>query len=775
MSITLDPDNDAYGKSLRDAYTGAGSSKSSIPTRAGNASSASAITGALGNGFTRGFPALSTILAVAGIAMIVGAVVLVTIQGSSSNRAGFIKSGSNCTEIVCPAGPLGAQGVPGVAGPPGAAGERGERGEVGPAGAMGMPGPAGEMGACLANPLCMIGPPGATGAQGVPGPTGLAGLPGPTGAAGVIGPSGFVGATGPSGPSGPTGATGVQGIPGVCNCLNLGMVHWDNLFVNDTLTLNGTMTCPGGALDPSCFGLSTCPDFSGCRLKARALDVWSNNLTDLASISVGLTPGDVGGGSAIFGFFGGPPLNTFSVNVNGTFLMSSVLTPIQMFASNADIVLDVVGTPTQKILMTSTGYINMTSVRGIGLTSNFGIVNTCNSVLTNWNCVDQLITSQTPLNFTVSAKDFIVTKTSALKWFETQSNNTLQCAGSPGPFAVIAGSSMMFSTDVVFASGTKLMTNAASGLLGVSGLELCGQLIKTTAATLQLQDATVSKELDVRAQIYNGELALPITFTDADGADFAGTPLFDSTPLMPLLCNDTEGLRVSAGPVSVDEIRASTTPANLVSINVLNGFYLGGPVTMSIPTANTLINGPALALSIQPSVDGASLDINRNTGGFMGGIVGISRSGAMTTVYGNLNVVGSLNAGSCMGCVSDARVKHNITAVSPHDDLALVLAIPRRVAFQYSAGYQKEDPFVKDYVHHGFIAQELERVLPRAVHSGNRTVDGVEYTDFRSLHLERIVPHVVGAVKALHEELRELKKEVAELRALVKGLLSKGA
>ena len=137
------------------------------------------------------------------------------------------------------------------------------------------------------NPMCMQGPPGDTGATGPPGPTGAGGLVGPTGAGGVAGPQGIPGPTGPLGPIGPIGLVGPQGIPGVPvvpDPLNI-----NDLVVATSITLSGVMTCPGGALDATCFGLSVCPDFSTCDLAARSLTLYSG--VPFTFFTVG-SPGD---------------------------------------------------------------------------------------------------------------------------------------------------------------------------------------------------------------------------------------------------------------------------------------------------------------------------------------------------------------------------------------------------------------------------------------------------------------------------------------------------
>jgi hypothetical protein len=184
-------------------------------------------------------------------------------------------------------------------------------------------------------------------------------------------------------------------------------------------------------------------------------------------------------------------------------------------------------------------------------------------------------------------------------------------------------------------------------------------------------------------------------------------------------------------------------------------------------------NGTVFAESFTSNTPGNSIDINTN------GPVSISRVGLTTTINGNLVVVGtitasSVNSGSGSCCTpSDARAKTNVTEVSAADDLATILAMPRRVAFQYTEAYRRADPSTDNHVQQGFIAQELEKVLPRTVRLSNETIDGVTYSDFRRLALDKIVPHVVGAVKQLYAEQQELRDEVNKLRQLVEMMMIK--
>jgi prophage tail gpP-like protein/phage gp45-like len=106
-------------------------------------------------------------------------------------------------------------------------------GPPGPAGPQGPPGATGPQG-----PAGPAGATGATGAQGPKGDTGATGLQGPPGATGATGPAGPTGAQGPPGNTGATGATGPAGLPGPTavsvNAANMATLGTDSLiYVGD--------------------------------------------------------------------------------------------------------------------------------------------------------------------------------------------------------------------------------------------------------------------------------------------------------------------------------------------------------------------------------------------------------------------------------------------------------------------------------------------------------------------------------------------------------------
>ncbi len=468
-------------------------------------------------------------------------------------------------------------------------------------------------------------------------------------------------------------------------------------------------------MDASCFGLTgVCPDYSTCYLQALGMQVGSSETSDVPLLQAGMVTGDAGKTRVNLGQYPTNYIDRFTVYAKSLFDVASLNTTMNINAYFGNVAISSNGGTGVSTTLSSTGGVTISAMSGMSISSAGGsIIVTAGG--TNLNFIPSTSTVKTTaVNFNVTTTDFTVLKTGGLPWFNTNSATSLTC-GAFGPFASVASSSVEIATDLIV-EGT-IMTRAASGLVKTAGLELCGQLIKTTGGVLQLQDSTATKIIDLRGVITNGEGAFGVTFVSAaNGVNFRDSAIHNNGGTAgPLVCDDVEGFKLS-DPLAV--------------------LYAHD---MQDPT-------PGSTLSIQSS----SGDVN------------IASAGSTTTIKGDLHVDGSITAtGAC--CTSDIRAKHNVTAVDPKDDLNLILAMPRRVAFQYTEAYQKADRSADNNVQHGFIAQELEQIMPRAVHLVNQTINGVAYSDFRKLTLDRIVPHIVGAVKQLHAELTDLRQLVKEL------------
>lgn len=658
------------------------------------------------------------------------ALILMIILGSSSyfNTAGYVMPGDNCSVITCPAGPSGPIGNTGPIGPVGSQGIKGDRGDTGPNGNMGMPGPSGPPGMCTNdNPACLQGATGSTGATGMPGPTGPAGLPGNTGPQGLQGVQGFIGDTGIQGLQGIQGVVGPQGIPGICDVCMLPMAEIENLNITTSLTVSGVMTCPGGAMDESCFGLAgACPDYMECYLHARGMDIWSDNITIIPRLYVGMDVTDAKLSEVSFGAVPTQQVNTYTVYARTIFSVacdSNLL--YKSFAG--DIIFTALGAGRSINFNAGFGFINMVAQSAItAVVTNGNWAATAGSA--SLTLVESLGTfAVTGTLFRAAATDFLFEREVGMPYLASSSDTTLTCSTVALPFASTTGVSMKVSEDMIFADNVRMMGTAADGLIQASGFRLCGPGIKSDGQILRLQDDSVTKIVDIWGTLTNSQGVLPLSIIDLHGVNFQDTPIRNEAGIMsPLVCDDTQGFQVSPGSLFTDTIDVAT----------------GATLTLA-PTTVAVTN-------------------NLNVGGVLGAAV-ITPSGGTLTVNGDIMATGDINAGgSC--CTSDKRVKENITDISTQSDLNTILSIPRRVSFKFNKEYQAIDKSVRDYIHHGFIAQEMEDIIPRAVYQVNKTVGGILHTDFRRMHLDRIVPHLVGAVKHLHLEKKLMSAEYAMLK-----------
>ena len=131
------------------------------------------------------------------------------------------------------------------------------------------------------------------------------------------------------------------------------------------------------------------------------------------------------------------------------------------------------------------------------------------------------------------------------------------------------------------------------------------------------------------------------------------------------------------------------------------------------------------------------------------GFVGV---GTITPTV-RLQVNGDIIANSIAGS-SDARFKTNITPIA--NPLQKVLAL-RGVHFNWNTSVFPQRMF-SDKRTLGFIAQEVEKVLPEIVQTEN-TTEG-----YKSVQYDKVVALLVEAIKEQQKQINQLKKQVKKLR-----------
>jgi hypothetical protein len=148
------------------------------------------------------------------------------------------------------------------------------------------------------------------------------------------------------------------------------------------------------------------------------------------------------------------------------------------------------------------------------------------------------------------------------------------------------------------------------------------------------------------------------------------------------------------------------------------------------------------------------------------GNVGINTStpSQTLTVNGNILATGTITP-------SDERIKENIEVANTSDNLNHILAIQVK-HYDYTDNYV-EYCNKDDTPNYGFIAQQVEQVIPNAVKTVPFTIsrqleDGTSevvehYNDFKIVQKELIFTEAIGAIQELHKIITALKARVAAL------------
>jgi hypothetical protein len=142
------------------------------------------------------------------------------------------------------------------------------------------------------------------------------------------------------------------------------------------------------------------------------------------------------------------------------------------------------------------------------------------------------------------------------------------------------------------------------------------------------------------------------------------------------------------------------------------------------------------------------------------GRVGIG--GAPGATY-ELDVVGDINYSGALSNVSDARLKRNILPISNALDIVLRL---RPVSYEKRANLLSNDYTMKQL---GFIAQEVEKVLPNSVNTAP-TADAIKSVDYMSIIpvLTKALQEQQGLIAKQQELVAKQQQEIDELKKMVK-------
>jgi hypothetical protein len=209
----------------------------------------------------------------------------------------------------------------------------------------------------------------------------------------------------------------------------------------------------------------------------------------------------------------------------------------------------------------------------------------------------------------------------------------------------------------------------------------------------------------------------------------------------------------------------TSTPATTLTVGAADG-SVAGEITLN-PVASTNEGGQ---ITIKKSLTGSTSDwtidqygttaadarlrffSSSEANGFVikeNGFIGMGNSAPTV----RLQVTGDIIANSIAGS-SDVRFKKDISPIE--NPLAKVMQL-RGVNFNWNTSAFPQRMFSEKRTM-GFIAQEVEKVVPEIVQTEN-TTEG-----YKSVQYDKVVALLVEAVKAQQKQIQQLKREVKKLK-----------
>jgi len=125
-----------------------------------------------------------------------------------------------------------------------------------------------------------------------------------------------------------------------------------------------------------------------------------------------------------------------------------------------------------------------------------------------------------------------------------------------------------------------------------------------------------------------------------------------------------------------------------------------------------------------------------------------------------LNVGGTVQA-AAFQTFSDVNMKQNIQMMDSKECLNAVMALQPK-SFSYIDGLTKVYGLPQGR-HVGFVAQDVEMVMPEAVVTSSLELDG-GISKPKSINMNAMIPMLVGAVQECAKEIKMLRNEIAQLK-----------
>ena len=309
-------------------------------------------------------------------------------------------------------------------------------------------------------------------------------------------------------------------------------------------------------------------------------------------------------------------------------------------------------------------------------------------------------------------------------------------------------SASQLGTSTIYDNGTQVGIGAASPLytLDINGTaRIGGQTLLGFggASNIYLGNASTDRVL------FNGLLASNLTFANTGGTFTISTA--DGAVCAPAC--PPASLIIKAGNAA-----SGQAGGNLYLRSGQDSNSPGGSGNITLETTATASAGGGDIIFKTSSTERMRViktgNVGINTSAPAYRLHVVSSSASIVAGFQNSNGTCTINPNTGMSCSSDIRLKKNISGVE--NALSLLSSI-RGITFEWKNQTDSSR-------HYGFIAQELEKVIPEAV--------SVDADGYKSVSKESLIPILVQAVQEQQKIIDELKTEAVrlkdELRARVK-------
>jgi hypothetical protein len=277
--------------------------------------------------------------------------------------------------------------------------------------------------------------------------------------------------------------------------------------------------------------------------------------------------------------------------------------------------------------------------------------------------------------------------------------------------------------------GTLLANTITGGTLSLSGdLIVGGTLTTVNITTTNLTDVNIS------------------TGTLNASSSTISNVLFTNISSSTLISSNANITTLTAGSINASNATAS---------NIVATTFSSGSVSATNIDSTSLTSGSILATTIVGSTSVSSGMLAATNATVTNIVATALTAGALKTsdisLNGNLVATGDITA---FGNLSDRRLKTNIIDIDTESALTTVKSL-RPVTFDWRDDIFNESKRGSHDV--GFIAQEVEEVVPQAVAEYHEMNSGAIYKNIKH---ERLIPYLVGAIQTLQLRIEELEKKL---------------